>query len=317
MKILDFGLARFTCEEKVDLGLTSEGQAIGTPDYIAPEQILDATSADTRADIYSLGGTLYHLLLGRPPFQAGSLYDMYQAHLSREAEPLNYVRSEVPDELASVVAKMMAKEPSRRFQTPADVAAALTPFFQKGNARSQRLEPEISRASAAAPQTSSARPGSLRSSPATKTRSVGPPPLLSTSSRSQPPPLRKSMLAAAPPPLSAPRAPGTASRRTRWLQPKAIAGAAAAVVVGWLRGVLSLNTDHGVIELDNLPKHAEVFIDGRRVTVEWPAVGGPPQITVPAGERRVEVKVDGVEMKFETVTVKTSERRRISVPVSF
>ena len=72
IKVLDFGLAKVTREEKVDGGLTSEGQALGTPDYIAPEQIGDATKADIRADIYSLGGTLYHLLTGRPPFQAGS-----------------------------------------------------------------------------------------------------------------------------------------------------------------------------------------------------------------------------------------------------
>ena len=79
VKVLDFGLAKATREENVDGGLTSEGQALGTPDFIAPEQILDATSADIRADIYSLGGTLYYLLSGRPPFQANSLYDMYQA----------------------------------------------------------------------------------------------------------------------------------------------------------------------------------------------------------------------------------------------
>ena len=86
IKILDFGLAKVTREQKVDAALTSEGQALGTPDFIAPEQIVDAQRADIRADIYSLGGTLYYLLAGRPPFQADSLYDMYQAHISREAE---------------------------------------------------------------------------------------------------------------------------------------------------------------------------------------------------------------------------------------
>jgi Protein kinase domain len=116
VKILDFGLARVTREEKVDLRLTSEGQALGTPDYIAPEQIIDAPSADIRADIYSLGGTLYHLLTGRPPFHADSLYDMFQAYMSRDADPLNLVRPEVPVELAALVAKMMAKDPARRFQ---------------------------------------------------------------------------------------------------------------------------------------------------------------------------------------------------------
>ncbi len=131
VKVLDFGLAKATREEKVDDALTSEGQALGTPDYIAPEQILDAMSADIRADIYSLGGTLYYLLAGRPPFQANSLYDMYQAHISRDADLLNFVRAEVPSELAALVAKMMAKEPVRRFQTPADVARALAPFFKR------------------------------------------------------------------------------------------------------------------------------------------------------------------------------------------
>ena len=67
VKVLDFGLAKATREEKADHGLTSEGQALGTPDYIAPEQILDAPTADIRADIYSLGGTLYYLLTGHPP----------------------------------------------------------------------------------------------------------------------------------------------------------------------------------------------------------------------------------------------------------
>jgi serine/threonine protein kinase len=131
VKVLDFGLAKATREEKVDVGLTSEGQALGTPDYIAPEQIVNALDVDIRADLYSLGGTLYYLLTGRPPFQCTSLYDIYQAHMSRDADPLNLIRPEVPAELATLVAKMMAKEPSRRFQTPGEVAQALTPFFKK------------------------------------------------------------------------------------------------------------------------------------------------------------------------------------------
>ena len=118
VKILDFGLAKAAREEKVEGGVSLTGQALGTPDYIAPEQIIDAKSADIRADIYSLGGTLYYLLTGRPPFQEKSLYDLYQAHISRIADPLNLVRPEVSAELAALVAKMMAKDPSRRFRRP-------------------------------------------------------------------------------------------------------------------------------------------------------------------------------------------------------
>ena len=130
IKILDFGLAKASREQKVDGALTNEGQALGTPDFIAPEQIVNAPNVDIRADIYSLGGTLYYLLTGRPPFQADSLYDVYQAHISRDADPLNLIRPEVPVELAALVAKMMAKEPGRRFQTPKQVAEALAPFFK-------------------------------------------------------------------------------------------------------------------------------------------------------------------------------------------
>ena len=124
IKVLDFGIAKAGREQEVlDPGpdgvgrelnrssdLTAFGQMMGTPDFIAPEQIVDAQKADIRADIYSLGCTLYYLLSGRPPFEGATL-DVLRAHRSTEAQPLNLVRSEVPAELADVVAKMMAKKP--------------------------------------------------------------------------------------------------------------------------------------------------------------------------------------------------------------
>jgi serine/threonine protein kinase len=146
VKVLDFGLAKVTSEGQADSGLTREGQMLGTPDYIAPEQIRDAQSADIRADIYSLGCTLYYLLLGRTPFTGDKLWDVYQAHFSMDASPLNLVRPEVPVELAALVAKMMAKEPDRRFQEPKDVARALAPFFKAGQVTSARSGSDVSRA---------------------------------------------------------------------------------------------------------------------------------------------------------------------------
>jgi formylglycine-generating enzyme required for sulfatase activity/serine/threonine protein kinase len=146
IKVLDFGLAKVRSEGAVDAGLTHEGQMLGTPAYIAPEQISDARRADIRADIYSLGCTLYCLLTGGPPFQGTSLYDVLQAHHSMEATPLNLKRPEVPVELAALVAKMMAKEPKRRFQEPKQVAQALIPFFKKGNLAFQSTDAEVSHA---------------------------------------------------------------------------------------------------------------------------------------------------------------------------
>ncbi len=129
VKILDFGLAKATREgEEADRGLTGTGWMLGTPDYIAPEQTLDAAKADIRADIYSLGCTLYYLLTGSPPFTGNSQFELLQAHHAKEATPLNQLRNDVPAELAAVVAKMMAKDPGRRYQQPVEVAQALAPF---------------------------------------------------------------------------------------------------------------------------------------------------------------------------------------------
>jgi serine/threonine protein kinase len=166
IKVLDFGLAKVTSEGLAERGLTHDGQMLGTPEYIAPEQIKNARLADIRADIYSLGCTLYYLLAGGTPFHGESLWDLYQAHFSMEAGPLNLVRPDVPVELAALVAKMMAKEPERRFQTPGEVAQALVPFFKAGtnpavghrigNFRSQQAEsPRPPAASASARQPTS------------------------------------------------------------------------------------------------------------------------------------------------------------------
>jgi hypothetical protein len=104
---------------------------LGTPDFMAPEQIIDSQKSDIRADIYSLGCTLYYLVCGEPPFHASNFQDVLLAHLSIDARPLNHLRPEVPVGLASLVATMMAKEPSRRLQTPAETARVLAPFYKK------------------------------------------------------------------------------------------------------------------------------------------------------------------------------------------
>jgi serine/threonine protein kinase/WD40 repeat protein len=130
VKVLDFGLAKVLREKELDGGLTANGILLGTPDYIAPEQTRDPANADIRADVYSLGCTLYFLLAGRPPFQGGSVFEVLEGHRTRDAEPLNRLRPDVPLSLAAVVAKMKAKDPARRYQTPVEVARAVAPFTE-------------------------------------------------------------------------------------------------------------------------------------------------------------------------------------------
>ena len=130
VKILDFGLAKVTSENSADTGLTGDGQMMGTPDYMSPEQSLDAAKADIRADIYSLGVTLYYLLTGISPFRRTSLLATLQAHQTDAPRPVNEVRPEVPAELAAVIAKMLAKKPAERYQTPKEVSDALIPILK-------------------------------------------------------------------------------------------------------------------------------------------------------------------------------------------
>jgi serine/threonine protein kinase len=130
IKILDMGLARFQDDDRRE-GLTQKYQAkqiLGTADYLSPEQAIKSHQADIRADIYSLGATLYFLLAGRAPFQGNTAEHKIVSHLAYDPEPLVNVRGEVPAELSAVVSKMMAKDPGQRYQTPAEVVAALAPW---------------------------------------------------------------------------------------------------------------------------------------------------------------------------------------------
>jgi serine/threonine-protein kinase len=105
--------------------LTEEGWVVGTPDYLAPEQASDPRKADTRSDLYSLGCTLYFLLAGRPPFPFGSPTDKVIKHAMLDPLPVEVLRPDVPESLAAVLHKLLAKKPEDRYQTPAEVVAAL------------------------------------------------------------------------------------------------------------------------------------------------------------------------------------------------
>lgn len=131
IKILDFGLTR-TREPKTQPGpfdiQTMQGVMIGTPDFVSPEQARDPRSVDIRADIYSLGCTFYYLLTGQPPFPGTSFLEKIYKHQTKEPTAVNLLRTEVPETLANVVKKMMAKKLEERFQTPVEVADVLASF---------------------------------------------------------------------------------------------------------------------------------------------------------------------------------------------
>ena len=265
VKILDFGLAKVTSEQRTDGTLTQHGQILGTPDYIAPEQTLDAQKADIRADIYSLGCTLYHLLAGSPPFRGNSLYEVLQAHHSVDAKPLNLVRPEVPAELAAVVAKMMAKEPSRRYQTPAEVMQALKTFLKPGGLASPESElrpvatqterPSVTPNFAAVP-TPEEEALFFRApidpvEPSAKWEMIDTPSLE---------PLEHLALLR-----------NLGRRRSLWMWSTVATGTVLlGLVAAWAGGVFKLATKDGTIVLQDLPDNAEVLVDGEKVAVALP-----------------------------------------------
>ena len=127
IKVIDMGLA--VIREESTTQLTQTGLVLGTMRYCAPEQFRDASRVDIRADIYSLGCTLYHLLTGKPPYcLRKTLAEVVQAHLHEPFPSLAEALPNAPANLETVLARMTAKDPNARFATPAEVVEALESF---------------------------------------------------------------------------------------------------------------------------------------------------------------------------------------------
>lgn len=161
VKLLDLGLAKLgeapdelpgatpsamTLDGSVATALTREGAVMGTPDFMAPEQAGGAHTVDVRADLYSLGCTLYYLLTGRPPFPGGTVQDKLRRHRLEAPEPIGRLRPDTPSALQTVLDGLLAKDPAVRYPTPADAAAALAAV-----ARGERPAPPPQPARASAP----------------------------------------------------------------------------------------------------------------------------------------------------------------------
>jgi serine/threonine protein kinase/class 3 adenylate cyclase len=121
VKLLDFGLARHIVESE-SLNITEAGTMLGTPLYMAPEQGM-GRGTDARADIYALGATLFHLLSGRPPFEAESAFGLLAAHATDAPPPLRQLNAAISEATCQVVEKCLAKTPEARY---ADASALLS-----------------------------------------------------------------------------------------------------------------------------------------------------------------------------------------------
>lgn len=136
-KVVDMGLAR-SLEPHDDDGLTQSGVTLGTFDYISPEQALEPREADSRSDIYSLGCTLYHMLTGHPAVPEGTAAKKLHHHQHIAPTDPRQLNPEIPDDVALVLSKMMAKDPSQRYQRPMQLVQHLAQIGKRYDGESSQ-----------------------------------------------------------------------------------------------------------------------------------------------------------------------------------
>ena len=131
VKLLDLGLALFGAASEAVDELTTVGQLMGTLDYMAPEQADDSHDVDARADVYSLGATMFKLLTGTAPYETSERRTPLQkmkALATVDSPSVKTRQAALPDDVAAIVDRMLLRDPALRFQTAAEVAQAVAPF---------------------------------------------------------------------------------------------------------------------------------------------------------------------------------------------
>ena len=147
--VTDFGVSKAISAAMPTTGYTSAGMAIGTPAYMAPEQIAADPAADHRMDLYALGLLAYELLTGKVPFKEASPQQTMAAQLTRDPEPVERVRPDVPPALAALIRKLLAKMPRERPPSAATVVEALDAIHLSGETTAIYPRPRRQRAQTA------------------------------------------------------------------------------------------------------------------------------------------------------------------------
>ena len=295
VKILDMGLARVEALGAAEPGLSHSGQFLGTPDYMAPEQALDAHRADARADVYSLGCTLYYLLTGRAPYGGQSIAQQFIAHREHPIPSLRAQRPDVPERLDAVFRKMIAKRPEDRQQSMGEVIAEM-----------QQCE---------LPQGSAPLPTGPAPVPVAETLGLGRGDASTPAGGLQWPWQEEISL----PPLWAPRArppafPWALVARLSKGQKIGLAAALGATFLLILLGVvISLRTADGtlVVEINEPGATVQVLSEAGEVQIQRQGEKGSISISVDPGKHRLRVQKDGFELFTQEFSIAAGGKETI------
>jgi serine/threonine protein kinase len=292
VKILDMGLARLQTTSDTEryaptqAELTQDGSVFGTVDYMSPEQALNSKDVDGRADIYSLGCTLYNLLTGKPLYQGESLMGKMLAHRENEIPVLHEERDAVPERLSEIFTKMVAKKVEDRYPTMsallADLEALAADVVEEDESEATRKDASMAspfRIDLQAKETSAASIGDT----VDYTVRVAPKP-------------------AKPKPLS------DAVPRRAWLAVGGVATVALAIL-GYLyfAGVIfKIETDGGVVWIESNEADVEIYVDDKKVIyITDPADKKTIKIEAKPGTHKLTVTKDGFEAEVTEFSLKT------------
>jgi len=280
VKILDMGLARIGGDTPGQAELTNTGTVMGTVDYMAPEQALNTKSADARADIYSLGCSLFYLLTGKATYNGDSLMAKLLAHRDEPIPLLRAMRADVPDRLEAVFMKMVAKRVEERYQTVTEVIADLARLTS-------------GQAPAAVPQASD----SFADTGLTDF-------------------LRDAALAPAPPVRPPKRQKPMVNKE--WIRknqkPLLIGGGVLGALILLAGIIISLQTDDGTLIVKVNEPNAEIRVLDAEGKVEITRQGEkePLKISVVPGKHRLQVQKDGFELFTDNFEIKSKGTESIT-----
>lgn len=300
LKILDFGLAK-VMNSASQAELTQAGNMLGTIEYMSPEQILNPSGVDIRTDIYSLGCTLFHLLVGAPPFQ-GTPGEVMMAQVKQEPPMIHLLRPDVPAQLAAIVAKMMAKNREQRFGSAGDVLNALQPFAAESP-------------TACGYPTLHEDDNTYRQAIKSHDRTV----IDGVSSRRQ----TSTELVASQQSRNTPLLPTISTKNhtatSRTIRLGRLGGglvALVAVMFVALALFLPARETAATLVLQDFPQTATVLIDGHAAEVAWDATNSKATIIVQPGSHHIEAKQGTQTLIQKTVSLSAGNSKVISLPVS-